>query len=132
MTIRFRRRVRRRTDRSRKGTHNEQIALDFLLAAGLELVQRNYHCRLGELDLVMREGDCVVIVEVRSRRDGQFLPPVLTVDRPKQRRIERATAMFLASRRDFGEAPVRFDVVAIEEASRGPGKIQWIKDAFRP
>ena len=132
MTIRFRRRVRRLTDRSRKGTHNEQLALDFLFAAGLELVQRNYHCRLGELDLVMRHGDCVVIVEVRSRRDGLFVQPLLTVDQPKQRRIERAAAMFLASRPDLGEAPVRFDVVAIEEASRGPGKIQWIRDAFRP
>ncbi len=132
MTIRFRRRVRRRTDRSRRGTRNEQLALDFLFAAGLELVERNFHCRLGELDLVMRERDCVVIVEVRSRRDGQFLQPGLTVDRPKQGRIERAAAMFLASRPDLGEAPVRFDVVAIEEASDGPGKIQWTRDAFRP
>lgn len=132
MTIRFRRRVRRRTDKSRRGTNNEQLALDFLIAAGLELVQRNYHCRLGELDLVMREGDCIAIVEVRSRRHGRFLQPQVTVDRPKQRRIERAAAMFLANRTDLGEAPVRFDVVAIEEASRGPGKIQWIKDAFRP
>ena len=132
MTIRFRRRVRRRTDRSRKGAHYERLALDFLLAAGLELVQRNYQCRLGEIDLVMREGDCVVVVEVRSRKDGQFLQAALTVDGPKQRRIERSAAMFLASRPDLDEAAVRFDVVAIEEASRGPGKIQWIRDAFRP
>lgn len=132
MTILFRGQVRRRIDRSRRGADGERIALGFLNAAGLGLLTRNYRCRLGELDLVMRDDECVVIVEVRSRMSGRFLEPWMTVDRAKQRRIERASAMFIAEHPEFGDAPLRFDVLGLEEGSDGPAGIQWIKDAFRP
>lgn len=113
------------------GNDAEQRALAFLLARGLQLVTRNFHCRLGEIDLVMLDGDCLVIVEVRCRTSMRFVAPALTVDERKQGKIARATAFFLATKPSLGEYPVRFDVVAVDGANSGDGAIEWIPDAFR-
>ncbi len=121
----------RLTTRALKGFKAEQIALSHLKAAGLHLHKKNFRCRVGEVDLIMWDDDCLVIVEVRCRTTARVVPPALTVDGRKQARIARTTSYFLARNPRLADCPVRFDVVGIESAESGPGTIQWIKDAFR-
>lgn len=113
------------------GSRAEQSALKFLRRNGLRLIRRNYRCRFGELDLIMRDDQCLVVVEVRYRVSAGFATPALTVDERKQRKIARATLAYQASTARFREWPVRFDVIAILHTEAGPGTIQWIQDAFR-
>lgn len=112
------------------GERAERAALDFLVRNGLTPVTRNYHCRGGEIDLIMLQGRCLVFVEVRFRRTARFLSPELTVDARKQRKILRTAAFFIANSPDYATHTVRFDVVAI--TGRGDAGIHWITDAFRP
>lgn len=80
----------------------------------------------------MREGRCLVIVEVRYRGAARRFAAALTVDTGKQRKLTRTAALFLAGRPQFSDYCIRFDIVAIENnASRGE-RIEWIRDAFRP
>jgi putative endonuclease len=99
---------------------------------GLSPVQRNFQCRLGELDLIMRDGECLVIVEVRFRNSHSFVPAGLTVNQRKQQKLLRTTALFLAWNERFANCPVRFDVVGVDADARGEMTINWIQDAFRP
>jgi putative endonuclease len=99
---------------------------------GLALVRRNFQCRLGELDLIMRDGDCLVIVEVRFRSSKSFVTAGLTIDHRKQQKIIRSTALFLAWNEKFSASVVRFDVLGIDSDARGEMTVEWIRDAFRP
>lgn len=107
------------------------MALDFLREKGLALVTRNFRCRLGELDLIMNDDGCLVIVEVRYRAANRFASAAHTVDFRKQQKIVRATAYYLGRNPRLAEAPVRFDIIAIDGASDGDDRIQWTRDAFR-
>ena len=119
-----------RTTKATLGDAAELEALKFLQQEGLRLVTRNFRCRTGELDLVMRDGACLVIVEVRYR-SGKFVAPALSVDDRKQMKLARAASFFLAGNPTFCDLAVRFDVVAVGRASDTRGRIQWIRDAFR-
>ena len=114
------------------GNAAENFAFQFLKRKGLIPVRRNFQCRLGELDLIMQDGRCLVIVEVRFRGSNSFVTAGLTIDKRKQRKLIRTTAMFLAWNAQFANRPVRFDVVGIDTDARGNQSIDWIKDAFRP
>lgn len=117
----------------RRGRLAETLACRYLQARGLILVARNYRCRLGELDLIMRDGDCLVFVEVRLRRNTRYGGAAESIDRRKQRKLLCTARHYLAVERPTSAA-LRFDVVALEGdlGPRGntPGKIQWIKNAF--
>lgn len=115
-------------DRRATGAHAEGIARRFLCAQGLELICENYRCRLGELDLVMREGGTLVIVEVRMRTHAGYGGAVASVDRFKQQRIVRATQHLLLAHPRLGRLPVRFDVVSFEP--RTARRLDWIRAAF--
>jgi putative endonuclease len=117
--------------RLRRGQAAERRAERFLRRQGLRFVARNYRTRVGELDLVMLESDCVVVIEVRYRRDSRFVEPALTVDEIKQARIIRATRTLLSEHAWLADYAIRFDVIAIEDTQARPGTIQWIRDAFR-
>jgi putative endonuclease len=117
------------------GEHAEQLALDRLQSAGLELVTRNFRCRVGEIDLVMLEGDCLVIVEVRCRKtdaSGRFPSAIESVGPQKQRKLTKAALFFLAKHKHFANHKVRFDVVAYDGPTPDQYALQWIRDAFRP
>ena len=109
------------------GAKAERRAERFLACRGLATLTRNFHCRFGEIDLVMAVDNCVVFVEVRYRSDDRFALPALTVDRRKQRKLVRAAAMYIAAQPQLSSRILRFDVVAIAGNS-----IEWIADAFRP
>ena len=114
-----------------KGTHYESLALKHLKANGLKLLEKNFHCRLGEIDLILRDKDCLVFAEVRFRASNRFASAAHSVDDKKQARIARAAAMYLARRPELSDCRVRFDVVAIDCADADQGTIQWMRDAFR-
>ncbi len=106
------------------GQEKERLAGDYLVGQGLRPVARNHRCRFGEIDLVMRDGDILVFVEVRYRASSRFGTPAETVDARKRRRLAAAAADYL--KRHPTMLPCRFDVVAIGAQDR----IQWLKDAF--
>lgn len=113
------------------GLAGEDLALRRLTEAGLRLVERNYRCRLGEIDLVMRDGPTLVFVEVRSARTTYLDSPRQSVNCLKQRHVVRAAAFYLSCRGLTDKVDVRFDVVAIR-FRHGIGETEWIQDAFRP
>jgi putative endonuclease len=114
------------------GRRAEDLACRHLEAQGLRLLERNYRCRAGELDLVMLDGGTLVVVEVRSRSTSAHGDAASSVGQRKQRRFIRAARHLLLSRPDYRRLPARFDVVAIDPGAPGaPPKVTWIRDAFR-
>lgn len=111
-----------------RGRDAEDLALDYLTRRGLTLVARNFRCRRGELDLVLRDGDTVVVAEIRCRTDNTFGTPAESVDARKQARLVATTLVFLQGRPELAAAPLRFDVVSVSGRDR---RIEWIRDAFR-
>lgn len=106
------------------GREAEDRAQHFLQVQGLTLVDRNYRCRGGEIDLLMRDGDALVFVEVRLRRNTGFGGALASVDARKQRRLTIAAQHYLQRHRWQG--PCRFDVIGFDAA----GGAQWVRDAF--
>jgi putative endonuclease len=114
-----------RDQRIQRGASAEACAAQLLVDAGYEIVERNFRCKLGELDIIARDGCVLVFVEVRSRSDDQHGSAVDMIGPGKQRRVARVAAYYLATRSpSFDEC--RFDVVAITA-----GEAILIKDAFR-
>ncbi|THD02159.1 YraN family protein [Panacagrimonas perspica] len=108
------------------GASAEDLALRFLEARGLKLIDRNVRARGGELDLVMRDADALVIIEVRKRSNANFGTAAETVDARKQAKVVVAARALLAQRPDLARLPARFDVVALDASDR----IEWIQAAF--
>lgn len=115
-------------DTRQRGLAAEEQACRYLEMRGLELVERNYHCRGGEIDLVMRDGDCLVFVEVRLRRSSRYGSGAESVDQRKQQKLIHAARHYLQVRHP-GDSPARFDVVALSGRGKQP-EIQWIPNAF--
>jgi putative endonuclease len=107
----------------------EARVASFLKKQGLEPVDKNYRCRFGEVDLIMREGNVLVFIEVRGRRGERFGSPAESVTRPKQRRVAAAAAHYLQRHARLAQLACRFDVVGVDTSIEPPG-IRWIKSAF--
>lgn len=110
--------------RSLLGQSAESRAVAFLRSHGLELVARNWRCRRGEIDLVMREGATLVFVEVRLRSRSDFGGAAASVTPAKQKRLLAAARQYLATLKTLPLC--RFDVVAFD----GSGALEWIRNAF--
>jgi putative endonuclease len=110
------------------GTQGEREAARYLRRQGLRILGRGYRTTSGEIDLIAREGDTLVFVEVKARRQGS---PAEAVNFEKQRRLTRTALQFL-KRYDLLEVRSRFDVVAIvwPDEARGRPQIEHIRDAF--
>jgi putative endonuclease len=117
------------SDRRATGDSWELAARKHLEAAGLRLLAANQNYRVGEIDLVMRDGEVVVFVEVRYRRSAGFGGSAPSVDFIKQRKLVLAAQCFLAEHADLARRACRFDVVAVEGEASAP-RIDWIRDAF--
>ena len=109
-----------------KGSEAERCAEEFLLRHNLVLLQRNYRCRFGEIDLIMRDGITVVFVEVRMRGSQNFGGAVSSITLSKQRKLLRTARHYLLSLQ--AEPSCRFDAVLLSGSNKG--KIEWIKNAF--
>ena len=107
------------------GTRAETLAADYLQARGMRLLERNYRCRLGEIDLILADGSALVFVEVRLRRNPGYGGAAASITAAKRPRILRAARHYLAGK---PEPLCRFDVVLLDSLT--PDRIEWIKDAF--
>lgn len=112
-----------------RGRAAEDAALRFLEARGFALLRRNYRCRLGEIDLVMRDGPSLVFVEVRARDSDAYGGAAASVGPAKQRRLAAAARHFLMTHPREAQRPARFDVVAISGCD-GENPPRWIRAAF--
>ena len=108
-----------------RGASAETDASRLLVDAGYRIVERNFRCKVGEIDIVARDGDVLVFVEVRSRSDDAHGSAVEMIRNTKQRRVVRVARYYLATVEPVFEQ-CRFDVVAITA-----GEPILIKDAFR-
>lgn len=111
------------------GKRWEAAAESFLRREGLKTLKRNYRCRLGEIDLVMRDGASLVFVEVRFRQCAGHGSGAESVTRAKQRRLARAAGVFLGQHPKWAARPCRFDVVSIG-LDHGSPQTDWIRNAF--
>jgi putative endonuclease len=111
------------------GKHAEDLACQYLNQQGLHLLERNFNTRFGEIDLVMRDKDTTVFVEVRYRKHSDIVDPLTSIDSRKQRKLISTAQYYLQRQQGFALSPARFDVIAITEQGAQP-QIQWIKNAF--
>lgn len=117
---------------ARQGRLAEDAARRFLEQRGLRLLARNYHCRRGEIDLIMKDSDCIVFVEVRYRSSARFGSAAESVDRRKQACLVAAARHYLHRHQRTADAPCRFDVISITRAPCAVNMpLDWIKDAFQ-
>lgn len=110
------------------GKKGEELAIGFLKKNGYRIIQKNYVCKLGEMDIIARDKDTLVFVEVKTRRSNQFGPPQLAVNLSKQTKLSKVALNFLKENK-IEDVKARFDVVAIE-LNPNQNKIELIKDAF--
>jgi len=116
--------------RHRRGRDCEAAAAAYLADAGLHPIAANVGTRLGELDLVMLDGEVLVFIEVRYRRHAGFGGGVASVNARKQHKLIQTAGLFLAAHPQYQNTPCRFDVIS---ASGNPAipELEWIQDAFR-
>ena len=112
-----------------RGREAERLARDHLQARGLQMLAANYRCRYGELDLVMRDGAVLVVVEVRSRRSDRHGSPEASIGYRKARRLARSARCFLRDHPQFGGMMLRFDIVGILAAGER-ARVRWVPNAL--
>ncbi len=112
------------------GAAAEDLASEFLQARGLTVVERNFRCTRGEIDLIMRHNGELVFVEVRARSNSCFGDGAESVNSRKQGRLQRTAATFLQRNTTWASWPCRFDVVSVA-LRHGAPRIEWIPDAFQ-
>ena len=97
-----------------RGASAEAQAHSYLEREGLRPIERNYRCRLGEIDLIMRDGATLVFVEVRQRAKGSLVSAAESVSHTKQRKLVAAARHFLMRNPAYSDHAMRFDLVAID------------------
>tara|TARA_R100001163_G_C5059084_1_gene195737 strand:- start:380 stop:781 length:402 start_codon:yes stop_codon:yes gene_type:complete len=112
-----------------KGLYYEKLALEFLRRHGLRLQQKNYHCRLGEIDLILLDAQVLVFAEVRFRARNDFGTGFETVGRYKQQKLIRCAQFYLLEKKLYEKCDLRFDILSISR-NQEEAEIHWIKNAF--
>jgi putative endonuclease len=110
------------------GKKGEELALRFLKKRGYQIIEKNYACKMGEMDIIAKEKDTLIFVEVKTRTSTTFGPPQLAVNPTKQMQLSKVALNFLKEK-GIDEVKARFDVVAILLGPKGE-EIELIKDAF--
>jgi putative endonuclease len=111
------------------GAYGERVAMRTLALAGMAILDRNWRCPDGELDLVARDANLIVFCEVKTRRGGWLGTPIEAVDRRKVSRLRAAAAQWLAAHpRERGE--LRFDVISVWPQRSGPARVDHVTGAF--
>lgn len=105
----------------------EEQARRYLCEQGLILLESNYRCRLGEIDLIMRDKEYLVFVEVRARASSAYGGAIQSVTHSKRQKLLRTSTLYLQTKKLYDKQPCRFDVLSLD----GPlSRITWIKNAF--
>ena len=114
------------------GNRAEKLALNYLRRQKLKKIECNYHCRYGEIDIIMRDnysgGNSLVFVEVRYRRNDDFGGALASVDRHKQAKLRRSAQSYLQAH-NLSDSPCRFDILCLAGDLKKP-EFNWIKNAF--
>lgn len=111
------------------GAYGERLAVRHLVDAGLVVLDRNWRCPAGEIDIIARDGDVLVFCEVKTRRGPGFGTPAEAVDQRKVARLRRLAAQWLAEAR-LRPADVRFDLVSVVTPRRGAPSVEHVRGAF--
>ena len=113
-----------------QGKEAEHACYRYLKAQGLKPVTRNYHCRHGEIDIIMMEGSVLVFIEVRFRKDKRYGGGVESITYHKQNKLRKTAEHYL--QQDKHSRAARFDVVSMsnDTASKAVYTFDWIRDAF--
>jgi len=112
------------------GQSAERLAMQYLQSQGMTLITKNFACKYGEIDLIMKHGETVIFVEVRYRKKSLFGSGAETVDYRKQQKLLSCAEFFLQKHRHLAHHPARIDVVSIGRTSdHGTPHIDWIANA---
>lgn len=112
-------------NRRKVGSEYEAMAAAYLQRRGVHILERNYRCRTGEIDLIAKDGEYYVFVEVKFRNRTQTGSSLGAVNREKQRIISRTARHYLTCRIKNIDVPCRFDVIGIDGR-----EVKWVKNAF--
>lgn len=112
-----------------RGQQIEVLAEHYLQQQGLQPIERNFHRRGGEIDLVMQHADTLVFVEVRFRKTDQFGSPAESITASKQRKLLQTAQLYLLAHPTWRNKPCRFDVMAVRPGEDGL-QFEWIRNAF--
>jgi len=110
------------------GSDGEALAAEFLRKKGYRIIAKNYKTSIGEIDIVAKDGDTIVFLEVKTRTNESFGYPFEAVNDRKRRKIKNVALLFLKKMKE--EVPARFDVLSISSTADGRQEITHIQDAF--
>ncbi|MEA3643917.1 MAG: YraN family protein [Lamprobacter sp.] len=120
-----------RSTHTEHGARFERASRDWLEQRGWQIIEQNYRCKAGEIDLIARDGEVLVFVEVRARRSRRYASAAASVDQRKQQRLRAAAAHFMRLRAGGVTPPCRFDVITWQpDAGTGDWAPTWIPRAF--
>ncbi len=111
------------------GSGAEKLAETYLVDQGLRFLDRNFNCKLGEIDLIMEDKNVLVFVEVRFRKSSAYGTAVETVTLAKQQKLVRAAQHYLLHNKAVRDRPMRFDIVGIMPGPTGL-RFDWLPNAF--
>ncbi len=124
-------------DHNQKGQQAEAIALNYLQAHGLKKIHSNFSCKCGEIDLIMRDNEFLVFIEVRYRKQVRFGHPLETINYTKQQKIIKTIQYFLMKNPRYNQFPCRIDAVGLHSQPHARSQdgqntqIEWVKDAIQ-
>ena len=117
-----------------QGQYTESLACQYLENKGFKLIEKNFNCRLGEIDLIMKDNDSLVFVEVRYRRSNNFGSGAESVTANKQSKLIKTASLYLQKHDKYNKNPARFDIVSItgiiETNDINNIYFDWIENAF--
>ena len=115
----------------RKGLHYENQAKNYLVQHGLVLLKQNYHCRFGEIDLIMLQQDVVSFIEVKFRNSMAYGGAASSISTQKQKKIVKTALFFIAQNEKLKQHSIRFDALLIQQQADSKNTdINWIQNAF--
>lgn len=112
------------------GRRGEALAARELRRRGYVILERRWRCRLGEIDLVARDGEVLVVVEVKARSRSDYGPPIDAVDRAKRRKLEQLARAYLQAKK-LSNVSVRFDLVGVTFSEDEKPRVDVYPDALR-
>ena len=117
-----------------QGEYTESLACQYLENKGFVLIEKNFNCRIGEIDLIMKDNDYIVFVEVRYRKNSNFGSGAESITSSKQSKLIKTASLYLQQHAKLSKYPARFDVVSItgfiETNDIDKINFDWIKNAF--
>ena len=116
-------------ERKSFGKAGEDLAAKYLKKRKYKIIEKNYHCSFGEIDVIALDGKVLVFIEVKTRSSTTFGPPQLAVDRRKQMQISKVALHFI-KRKKISRMNMRFDVVTVQLYPSGEFRVELIRNAF--